>query len=234
MDDRKPRFLGGVAAAAALAVVVALGFLESRSRGQVLASAGWVSRTLHVQRELELARGLLADAETGQRGYLLTMDESYLRPNEQATAALPGVLARLRELTADNNAQQQRIGRLEQLAAARMDRIRQSVGLAKSGERDRAVKIVVEGGGNALMTDIRAVIREALADEERLLQQREAGLERSVARRGLETQILIGLMAAGLIAGVFLLVRLNRVLAVLNAIPPDDLDRLSAGSARRT
>jgi CHASE3 domain sensor protein len=234
MDDRKPRFLGGVATAAALAVVMALGFLESRSRTQVLASAGWVSHTLRVQRELGMARALLADAETGQRGYLLTSDESYLEPNQQATAALPGVLARLRDLTADDDAQRRRLGRIEELAAARLDRIRQSVALAKNGERDRAVKVVIEGGGKALMTEIRAVIQEALAHEERLLQEREAGLERSVARRGVEAQILIGGMAIGLVAGMFLLMRLNRAVAVLNAIPPDDLDRLTAGSARQT
>lgn len=215
MEYRKPRFLGGIATAAALAVVIALGFLESRSRVAIRESAGWVSHTLQVERELGLARTLLTDAETGQRGYLLTEDESYLEPSEQATAALPAVLAQLRELTADNPEQQQRLGQLDRLAAARLERIRNSVSLAKSGERERAVKIVVEGSGKALMTEIRALIQSALADEERRLRQREANLAQSIARRSLEAQILIGAMAAGLIAVAFLLIRLNRVHALV-------------------
>lgn len=228
MDYRKPRFLGGGATAAALAVVIALGLLESRSRAEVLSSAGWVSHTLQVQRQLGLARALLADAETGQRGYLLTHDESYLEPNAQATAALPGVLKTLRDLTADNPAQQRRLAELERLAAARMDRIRDSVALAKNGDRDRAVTIVIEGGGKTLMAEIRGVIQSALSDEERLLQERQRRLDRSVARRGLETQILIAGLAVGLIVGALLMIRLNRALAVLNGLPPDDLDRLMA------
>ena len=112
--------------------MIALGFLESRSRVALRESAGWVSHTLQVERELSLARTLLTDAETGQRGYLLTLDESYLEPNEQATAALPAVLARLRELTADDPQQQQRLAELDRLAAARMDRIRDSVALAEA------------------------------------------------------------------------------------------------------
>jgi CHASE3 domain sensor protein len=229
MEYRKPRFLGGVATAAALAVVIALGFLESRSRVALRESAGWVSHTLQVERDLGLARTLLTDAETGQRGYLLTMDESYLEPSQQATAALPGVLARLRELTADNPVQQQRLAHLDQLAAARLERTRNSIALAKNGERDRAVKIVVEGGGKVLMTDIRVLIQSAIDDEERLLRRRDANLAQSIARRGMEFQILIGGMFAGLIVGAFLLVRLNHALSALNGMSPRDHDRLTAG-----
>ena len=41
------------------------------------------------------------------------------------------------------------------------------------------------------MTEIRTLIQSALADEERLLRQREASLAQSIARRSMETQILI-------------------------------------------
>lgn len=215
MDYRKPRFLGGGATAAALAVVAALGLLESRSRREVLQSAGWVTHTLRVQRDLGLARALLTDAETGQRGFLLTLDESYLDPNDAAQAALPGVLARLRALTADNPAQQQRFAQLERLVGQRLDVIRQTLVLAMRGERERAVQIVVEGRGRALMSEIRGVLQSGMNDEERLLQEREARLGRSIARRGLETQILIAGLAAGLIVGAVLLVRLNRAHAQL-------------------
>ena len=60
--------------------MIALGFMERRSIRDIRESAGWVAHTLQVERELELARSLLVDAETGQRGYLLTLNESCLEP----------------------------------------------------------------------------------------------------------------------------------------------------------
>ena len=148
--------------AAALAVVIALGFLESRSR--VAVRSRRLGSTTLGGAGAGPGAGLLTDAETGQRGYLLTLDESYLEPNEQATAALPAVLARLRDLTADNpdsNRSHNSIG----WRPRGWTRIRDSVALAKSGERDRAVKTVVEGRGKALMTEIRALIQTATAEK---------------------------------------------------------------------
>ena len=53
----------------------------------------------------QLLAGLLSlaqDAETSQRGYLLTGEKSYLEPYQQAVAAIPGQLARIDEMTAGN------------------------------------------------------------------------------------------------------------------------------------
>jgi CHASE3 domain sensor protein len=210
MPDRRPRFLGGGATIAALAIVIALGYMERRSRTEMLESVGWVTHTLQVERQFGLARTLLTEAETGQRGFLLTGDESYLEPNVQALTALPGVFAKLKELTADNPARQRQIGELEQLAAERLERLRLTVAEAKAGRREAAIAMLPSGRGKELMTGIRAMIQTAINDEERLLRQREATLDRTIERRGIEAQILIGLMAVGLIVGGVLLSRLNR------------------------
>ncbi len=210
MQYRNPRFLGGGATAAALAVVVALGLLEYRSRHEVLTSAEWVSHTLQVQTKLELARALITDAETGQRGYLLTMDESFLDPSDTAIAKLPDVLHDLRQLTADNPRQQARLDQLDRLSAERLQLVKETVALAKHGDQHRAVGIVTNGRGSALMNQIRTVLQSAVNDEDRLLQARQTSLAQSVSRRGLEEQILIGGMAVGLVIGAFVLVRLNQ------------------------
>ena len=215
MEHRRPRFLGGGATIAALAVVIALGYMERRSRGEVRDSVRQVTHTLQVERQFGLARTLLTEAETGQRGYLLTGDASYLEPNIQALKALPGVLAALRELTADNPPQQQRIRELERLADERLQRIRATIAEAQAGRREAAINLLPAGRGKELMTEIRALIQSAVNDEERLLQQREAALDRTIARRGIETQILIAAMVVGLIVGGVLLARLNRAQAML-------------------
>ena len=55
---------------------------------EVRDSVRLVTHTLQVERQFDLARTLLTDAETGQRGFLLTGDESYLQPNIDAVTAL--------------------------------------------------------------------------------------------------------------------------------------------------
>ncbi|MEP7246434.1 MAG: CHASE3 domain-containing protein [Gammaproteobacteria bacterium] len=208
--------MGAGATVAAIAAVIALGFMERRSIRDIRESAGWVAHTHQVQRELELARSLLVDAETGQRGYLLTDDEAYLAPNEQATAALPGALARLRQLVADDSVQQQTLAEIERLAGERLQIIRETVAAAKGGQRERAIETVSDGRGKRLMEALRAQIQRAVGVEEGLLRQRQARLTNSIARRGTEAQILLLGMLAGLIAGAFLLVRLNRAMTVVS------------------
>jgi CHASE3 domain sensor protein len=201
---------------AAIAAVLALGFLERRSMRDIRESAGWVAHTLQVQRELELTHSLLADAESGQRGYLITQDESYYAPTEQAAAAIPGALSRLRQLVSDNPAQQQHVADLERLAGERLQIIRDTVAAAKRGERDRAIQTVIDGRGKRLMSELRAQLQASLGIEEGLLQQREARLSRSIARRSTEAQILLGGMLLGLVAGTLLLIRLNRAMTVVS------------------
>jgi CHASE3 domain sensor protein len=209
--ERRPKFMGGWAILAALALIAALAVLESRSRADVMASAGWVSHTLQVENELATTRTLLADAETGQRGYLLTQDPAYLQPNEQATAAIPGSFAHLLQLTADNPGQHQRIEEMARLADARLAVLHETIAVAKAGGRERAIQMVIEGKGTRLMADLQTQMQSAVNEEERLLRERQSRLAGSVRQRGLEAQILIGVMGAGLIAIAFLLIHLNRV-----------------------
>jgi len=210
VDQRRPRFLGLGATIAALAVIIALGLLENRSRVEVNDSARWVRHTFEVQRELALARTLLTDAETGQRGFLLTLDDAYLEPNRQAIAALPGVLDKLKELTRDNPLQNARVQQLAQLADQRLDRLRTAANVRTAADRDKLLQATTGGRGNALMIEIRKLIQSAVDEEERLLQEREARLTRSVDRRGVEGEILIAGMGLGLLAGGFILIRLNQ------------------------
>ncbi len=69
-----------------LAVVVANTLLSFGNARRLLASERQVVRTREVLAALDDYLSLLGDAETGQRGFLLTGDESYLTPYREATA----------------------------------------------------------------------------------------------------------------------------------------------------
>ncbi len=72
----------------------------------------WVSHTHTVQTQLSKVLSTLQDAETGQRGYLLTGVESYLEPFKNANQKIHIVLDDLRTLTADNPRQQEELDRI--------------------------------------------------------------------------------------------------------------------------
>ncbi len=69
----------------------------------------WVLHTHEVIAESESLLGSLRDAETGQRGYLLTHDESYLEPYNKGINESLETLHKLKALTSDNPTQQSRL-----------------------------------------------------------------------------------------------------------------------------
>lgn len=81
-------------------------FVASRSTDQLIQN---IRELTHTQRLLESLKNILVtmrNAETGQRGYLLTGKEYYLHPYEGATGRVSGVLAALHKLTAGDPTQQ--------------------------------------------------------------------------------------------------------------------------------
>src|SRR5438477_6385548 len=96
----------------ALAILVAIGLLSYWSTSQLIKTNLSVAHSYEVLTNLDTLLSLLKDAETGQRGYLLTGEDSYLQPYRDAIANLNGTVEQLRELTADNPNQQRRLEEL--------------------------------------------------------------------------------------------------------------------------
>ncbi len=96
------------------------------------------------------------DAETGQRGYLLTGDESYLGPYNAAAPAIGPRLEALRRLTVDNPAQQERLATLKQRVDAKLGELKRSIDLRQNGGPAAALAVVQSGRGKQEMEEIRA------------------------------------------------------------------------------
>ena len=115
----KPLLSRVTALAVGLALVLALisGIVwsnVSQQKGSEL-----VRHTMEVESRLYRLQSLLEDAETGQRGYLLTSDESYLAPYLTGTAALDGEFKNLTALIFDNPRQDQALSILINLTKER-------------------------------------------------------------------------------------------------------------------
>lgn len=120
-----------------------------------IAADGLVEHSMRVRQTAEQLLGTLQEAETGQRGYLLTGNASYLEPFYKARAAIPTLEAQLRELTRDSSAHQKRLDNLYPLITAKMDELSSTVQQRETGRADAAMWLVKTNLGRDLMEQIR-------------------------------------------------------------------------------
>jgi CheY-like chemotaxis protein/CHASE3 domain sensor protein len=154
-------------AAATLAVFL-IAFLSYRSAQQRAEGARLVTRTIEVTGQLQTLLSTFQDAETGQRGYLLTGSERYLAPYNAAVAVLDKTLSRLRTLVADNPKQAQRLDTIEGFGRAKIAELQQTIDLRRAGRQASALEIVQTDRGKLAMDEIRAGVG-GMQDAERML-----------------------------------------------------------------
>src|SRR4051812_8256816 len=173
---------------AALAVVI-------RLRGAIAA----VDHTNAVIRNLDGALGAMVDAETGQRGYIITGDSSYLGPYHDGRVAVDSYFVALRQLVGDDRHQRARLDTLQELANAKVQELDQSVGL-RSVNAPAALTHVRSGVGKALMDSVRNVANHMIETERRRLAQRD---EARLRIRNLALGVIVsGTLGAFLLAFV--------------------------------
>lgn len=82
-----------------------------------------VEHSMQVRQTLQQLLGTLREAETGQRGYLLTGDSAYVEPFDKAKTQLPVLEGQLRQLTEKSPAHQQQLDALYPLIASKMEEL---------------------------------------------------------------------------------------------------------------
>ncbi|HVW00197.1 MAG TPA: ATP-binding protein [Planctomycetaceae bacterium] len=103
------------------------------------------------------------EAETGQRGYLLTNNPQYLAPYQEALAELPVHFSRLKQQTADIPTLREKVERLERLAQAKLAELKHTIELSDQPDGlKEAFRIVARNEGNRLRAEIRGVSEEVL------------------------------------------------------------------------
>ncbi|HEY2068141.1 MAG TPA: response regulator [Rhizomicrobium sp.] len=179
---------------------------------------GWVLHTYQVMDSLRTVLNDAADAETGQRGYLLTGKQSYLQPYRNARARLNADLDQFQTLTSDNQDQQVRAGALRKLLNDRFQVL--DAGLVAGGAIRLASPQLISllDQGKVMMDETRTMIGVGLEEEKRLLTIR-VDTRRAVERNEILAAILLTVIAVlVLLTAAGLLVRNNMRLALSEAI----------------
>ncbi|HEY6443758.1 MAG TPA: CHASE3 domain-containing protein [Candidatus Acidoferrales bacterium] len=176
----KTRVIAGFGAS--LALLICVGVLSYWSVVQNANERQWVNHTHLVLEKLDALSANLIDAETGERGYLLTGEESYLAPYNGAASKFHENLKDLRELTADNPRQQRALNRLESVTERRFALLKHAIEIRKQGGLAAGADFIAEGSGKREMDEARMEIAAMREEEGSLLQQRSRGVERTSSR----------------------------------------------------
>ncbi len=139
----------------------------------LIKNADLVEHSNKVISNLENAISTLKDAETGQRGYLLTGNNVFLEPYYGARERVNVLYAEIKKETIDNKFQQRKIDTLKDVLDTRLNIIEKTIKVKQNGAT------VTEGyllEGKTYMDKVRKIIKEMQAEEKRLLATRTSDM----------------------------------------------------------
>jgi CHASE3 domain sensor protein len=108
---------------------------------------------------------LMKDAETGQRGFIITGQDSFLAPYNEALARLDGIRKSLRE-SLDAGRQEREAGQLDALLERKLKDLARTIELRRSGGFEAVRPIVITAQGKQYMDDVRVLAGRLTEDEE--------------------------------------------------------------------
>lgn len=213
MLGRLSLLLMAIGFAALLATGAGLFWLVESSRN----FAGGVAASQAVRLASSQVLSLIQDAETSQRGFLLTGERSYLGLYLAAVEALPRELPALSRLIIEDGGQPAPPQLLKDMVVTKLEELGNTIALAEAGNLEAALAIVRTDRGKIGMDAIRAVVRGIESRAATRLDRRSEGLDRSGRQLlfGVAGALLL-MLAVSLGAG-FLAIRHTRDLEAAQA-----------------
>ncbi|MGF2040141.1 MAG: response regulator [Nostoc sp. CmiVER01] len=162
----------GISFALSLATLTTIGLISYQSTNELIETSAKESHTYQVLSQLEDLNLQLTNAETGQRGYIITGERRYLEPYNAAIEVLNQKVKELQRLTADNPNQQNRLDTLQPLLTERMAVMKDVIELRQSQGLEASQKAILTDQGKQLMDNIQKLIQAMKNEENALLKQR--------------------------------------------------------------
>lgn len=227
------RMLVGGLAAGIIALIIAIGAVALITQRNQAHSA-MVRHTFEVELAIQNFRLPMWQAEAARRGYILTGNRDALGVYQETTAELRPALARLARLTRDNTRQGERIARLKALNERIMRMRGDSIAIVDRGAATPALRARWIDESVPVLVAIRAVGREMIEDERRLLVLRE-GVAQASARTFIVVLGVVGVLVVVLAILIFLtLVRYTSDLTASRDTLRDLADTLEDAVRERT
>lgn len=148
----------------------------------------------------------IQDAETGQRGFLLTNSDRYLEPYNAAITIIPRRLETIAGMISDNASQQQRLSNLKSRVEGKLSELRETIDLRRSQNAEAALAVVNSDRGKVEMDAIRSQLTAMRQEETRLRTQRLAEMDNAYTT-AFASSILAGLLGILLTVAIGVLIR---------------------------
>jgi CheY-like chemotaxis protein len=198
-----------IAFAIALAIFAYIGWLSYLNMTAMKQSIGLENQTYVVIHQFDTLLSAVADAETGQRGFIITGEDKYLEPYNSALGTISDRLASLRSLV-KNPLQQKRLASIEPLIEKKLILLKDTIEARRSKGFQAASQLIMLDIGKNTMDDIRKLVAQGQDTEKHLLE------ERSAAKKANMDDTLLALQVGGIVGFaimVIVFILLNRELA---------------------
>lgn len=205
-----------VSAALMVALLVWLTLSSHQAEESRRAARSEEIQTLTVLHASSQVLRAMQNAETGQRGYMLTRDKIFLDPLRIARGDLPIAIANLREITLADPASAVRARRIEELATSRMRMIERSLELLEQGRFNRASLVDYLRNGKQAMDELRRELGALEKTKQASLRRSQALAQRNEALAGQWRELLtlftiiLAVLCAAMVVGLLKARRENR------------------------
>lgn len=195
-------------------LLLGIGTVSYRSIDAMTRTSYLATRSHQVLEQVALLVSEVTEVESSARGFSQSGDERFLEPFAASVDKLAGVRHSLRELTADNPAQQRRLDAAGPLVDAKVSFMKKVIETRRQGGLEAAIKLVAGGEGRQVMDELRRYTGQMEQEERDLLKQRSDEVE--AASGGARNTIIGGTLLCLLVvsaAGVLLTRSLTQQIA---------------------
>jgi PAS domain S-box-containing protein len=190
----------------ALALLAFIFLLSNWTTGQLIRATQLRDHRHDVIEKLQVLLTELDDAETGERGFLITGEAAYLGPYQSARDTVRRTVKSLGTLLHDPG-MRERLAALKPLVEAKISELEETIDLRRTAGFGAAQQVVLTNRGKRVMDEIRKVTGEMRGREETLLAQSETAAA-TMSQQSNSIRLLGNVLSFSLLLGVFLL--LNR------------------------
>ena len=195
-----------------IAIIFFIGGITFKHITVLKNSSIWLNKSYEVNTELERLISYIKDAETGQRGYLLSKDDSYLQPYYVSKDLVKVSFDKVSRLTKNSRTQQSNLKKLLYYINKKQNYLSKSLYLIKQNKTDELELQKNLTEGKIVMDSIRYKIEDMIIAEKNLLNGRQKAYEDTMSYTPIFIYLTL-LVTLFLITSAFL--KMNNDLSVL-------------------
>lgn len=187
LGRRRFRLAIALAGAVVTLLLGATGVTLQREFSSADALRDAVEQSYDTRLQIQSVFSLVQDAETGQRGYIITGDETFLEPYDRALDRLDAQMNKLAGLSAKDPPQAENQRLLSERVRQKRLEMQRTIALRESGQASAAISLVISGRGKLTMDDIRQIVDRMTQREADLL----SALSADARERTRHTEFLV-------------------------------------------